>query len=270
MSGQRGHDRVGHVARCHLELERDDPGAVPVELPGHHRLVQPTQAAGLGHLAGLGRRRDPARGQPHRLLHAPLGLLVRGPDHRCDDVGGVEGHPSGPVHALAEGAVLAPPALAPGSLGDGGVLHRGDDVDQPLAVRHDRQPLVAATGGARPLDRSRDPRRTHGHRPGRVIRCPGGRRGRDPRRPLVVLLRRDHVSPFPVTRSYRPEQNRTGVPDAVFPCSRINFGGDDPRSGPRELDHRASRNAQVRGPAGLARALRHGGCMRGVTDNEGG
>ncbi len=49
--GQRGHDRVGHVGRCHLELERDDPGPVAVELPGRHRLVQPTQPAGLGHVA---------------------------------------------------------------------------------------------------------------------------------------------------------------------------------------------------------------------------
>ncbi len=87
---QCGHDRVGHVCRCDLELERDDTRPVAVEVPFGHRLVQPTQPARLGSVPVVGLHRHPARGQPNRLFDAALGLRVRRPDHRRDDVGGVD------------------------------------------------------------------------------------------------------------------------------------------------------------------------------------
>ena len=48
------HDRVGHVRGCDLELERDDLGAVAVEMPRRHGLVQTTKTTGLGQIAGFG------------------------------------------------------------------------------------------------------------------------------------------------------------------------------------------------------------------------
>ena len=155
-----GDDGVGDVGGCDFELERDDAGAVAVELPGRHRLVQPAQPAGLGQVTVVGRHRDPARGQAHGLLDAALRLGVRGPDHRGDQVGRVEGDPAGCVHCLAEGAVLAPDALAAGGLRDRGVLHRGEGVDQRLAVADDAEPLVTTAGGARLSERCGDPART--------------------------------------------------------------------------------------------------------------
>ena len=143
VTGQCRHDRVGHVGGRHLELESDDTRPVAVELPSRHHLVQPTEPARLRHVTVVGRHRHATSGEPHGLLDAALGLRVRRPDRRRHDVGGIEGHPTGPVHGLAERAVLGPDALAPSGLGDGGVLHRGEGVDQRLAVADDREPLVA-------------------------------------------------------------------------------------------------------------------------------
>jgi hypothetical protein len=159
-----GHDRVGHVGRCHLELERDDAGAVAVELSGRHGRVQPVEPAGLRHVPVVGRHRYPARGQPHGLLDPALGLVVRRPDQRGDDVGGIEADLAGPVHDLTERAVLAPHALAPSCLGDRAVLHRSEGVDQRLAVTDDRQPLVASPRG-RFGERCGKPAGTDCHRP---------------------------------------------------------------------------------------------------------
>ena len=54
-----GDDGVGDVGGCDFELERDDTGAVGVELPGRHRLVQPAQPARLGQVTVVGRRPGP-------------------------------------------------------------------------------------------------------------------------------------------------------------------------------------------------------------------
>ena len=144
-AAEGGDDGVGDVGGGDLELEGDDGGPVPVELPGRHRLVQTVQAAGLRGVAVLGRDRDPPCGQAHRGLDAPLRLGVRGAENGGDEVGGVQGHPPGAVHGLAQGAVLTPGALASGGFGDRGVLHRGEGVDQRLAGTGELEPVLAVT-----------------------------------------------------------------------------------------------------------------------------
>ena len=189
------------------------PARYPSSCPAAIASCSPTQPAGLGHVAVVGRHRHPTRGQAHRLLDAALGLGVRRPDHRRDEVGGVEGRPD-PARARVSPRV--PSSHQTLSRRAASAMAASCTAVRVLISDWQSPTTPATRRGSVRTPARRAPRRPGAHpptrpRPSRTGAGGGGRIGGADDRSLL-LVRCDHVSPFPCSSILPPSTSyRTSV-----------------------------------------------------------